>query len=58
MRFSNLTFLLVAAGATFGLATPTEAANINTEVSARSDPTDCEHGWDACGVCAIYFINH
>jgi hypothetical protein len=52
MRFSNLTFLLVAASATFGLAAPAEASS-NTEASTSSEQWTCKNGWELCGVCVI-----
>ncbi|CAI7604145.1 unnamed protein product [Penicillium pancosmium] len=50
MRFSSLTFLLVAAGTSFGLAAPAEAGTDNT-ASTNSAQWTCDNGWDVCGVC-------
>lgn len=54
MRFSSLTFLAVAAGATFGLAAPSEANN-NFKLSARHK-YGCPNEWDECGVCYFYAL--
>lgn len=51
MRFSSLTFLVVAAGATFGLAAPSTEGNLNSNLLSARHKYGCPNEWDECGVC-------
>ncbi|KAJ5375732.1 hypothetical protein N7517_007738 [Penicillium concentricum] len=50
MRFSSLTFILVAASASLGLAAPIDARS-DSIASTDSTQQGCDHNWTLCG-CA------
>ncbi|OQE37897.1 hypothetical protein PENCOP_c009G01038 [Penicillium coprophilum] len=53
MRFYSLTFILVAASASLGLAAPLDMSNAKTLSTDSLDAVEwtCDKDWNVCGVC-------